>query len=323
MDEKTPLLAALLLAMKENPSAQRKPERRECVVSDGTRISYSVEGRATLEPLILQHGMTDCLESWYDIGSHLGYKSYVDVLSSSYFLILPDARGHGRTRSTQNNADYTFAAMARDVVEVFKNVQRAFGFKWKKFHFMGFSMGATIGYSVAKDYSEFVRSMVLVGEPPNVWVDKNEADRRSRVEVHEMLGQTVSDPTNEPIVRMWEEQAGVLSLPAPFAARLRDKSLTHPGSLLHLVERPWPDLTAVLPKMSCPCLLYAGELDDAIDSIRESAKQMPNATYTEKPGLNHLCSFIRSDLLLREALAFLSSLQPMAIRDAGRCTCCL
>jgi pimeloyl-ACP methyl ester carboxylesterase len=40
------------------------------------------------QPLVHQHGFTDSLETWYDLG-------YVEALKSHYRLILIDARGHG------------------------------------------------------------------------------------------------------------------------------------------------------------------------------------------------------------------------------------
>lgn len=54
--------------------------------SQGVRIHYQLEGEGP--PVVLQHGFTDSLESWYELG-------YVDALKTDYKLILVDARGHG------------------------------------------------------------------------------------------------------------------------------------------------------------------------------------------------------------------------------------
>jgi pimeloyl-ACP methyl ester carboxylesterase len=54
--------------------------------SQGVRIRYHIEGDGP--PLVLQHGFTDSLESWYELG-------YVEALQHDYRLILVDARGHG------------------------------------------------------------------------------------------------------------------------------------------------------------------------------------------------------------------------------------
>jgi len=54
--------------------------------NEGVRIHYQTEGAGP--PLILQHGFTDSLESWYEL-------RYVEALQNAYRLILVDARGHG------------------------------------------------------------------------------------------------------------------------------------------------------------------------------------------------------------------------------------
>ena len=54
------------------------------------RIHYRVEGDGI--PLVLQHGFSDSLESWYEMG-------YVEPLKHDYRLILIDARGHGAVKN--------------------------------------------------------------------------------------------------------------------------------------------------------------------------------------------------------------------------------
>ena len=55
-------------------------------VNQGVRIHYRIEGDG--QPLVLQHGFTDSLETWYETG-------YVEGPKTDYRLILIDARGHG------------------------------------------------------------------------------------------------------------------------------------------------------------------------------------------------------------------------------------
>jgi alpha/beta hydrolase fold len=70
----------------------------------GVRIHYQVEGSGP--PLILQHGFTDSLETWYELG-------YVGALSRERQLILVDARGHGASDKPHHTAAYTNEARAR------------------------------------------------------------------------------------------------------------------------------------------------------------------------------------------------------------------
>jgi len=57
--------------------------------NQGVRIHYRVEGEGP--PLVLQHGMIQSIEDWYERG-------YVGALTAAGFrLILADARGLGRS----------------------------------------------------------------------------------------------------------------------------------------------------------------------------------------------------------------------------------
>ena len=56
--------------------------------NDGVCIHYQVEGEGP--PLVLQHGFTSSLQSWYTSG-------YVAALQPDYQLILIDVRGYGQS----------------------------------------------------------------------------------------------------------------------------------------------------------------------------------------------------------------------------------
>jgi alpha-beta hydrolase superfamily lysophospholipase len=61
--------------------------------------------------LVLQHGFTDSLDTWYDLG-------YVDALKREHKLVLIDARGHGASDKPHQTSAYTNEARANDVVEM-------------------------------------------------------------------------------------------------------------------------------------------------------------------------------------------------------------
>jgi pimeloyl-ACP methyl ester carboxylesterase len=173
---------------------------------------------------------------------------------------------------------------------------------------MGYSMGGTIGFCLADTHDALIQSMILVEEPPDVWVMGGDLSR----EYVKSIFRTAKDTgKNDAILEMWKERADHLPFPQSFKDRLVSAELTHPQALLRIVEMPWPDMTSVLCKMDFPCLVYAGDQDEGFPMIRRSIKKMRNCTFCAKPGLNHIGSFIRSDLLLREVRAFLSTLQPM------------
>ena len=65
--------------------------------NDGIRIHYQVEGEGP--PLVLQHGFSESVVDWYEVG-------YVDALRSDYRLILIDARGHGASDKPHDTDSY-------------------------------------------------------------------------------------------------------------------------------------------------------------------------------------------------------------------------
>jgi len=66
--------------------------------NQGVRIHYRVEGEGP--PLVLQHGMIQSIEDWYERG-------YVGALTAAGFrLILADARGLGRSDKPHDPAAY-------------------------------------------------------------------------------------------------------------------------------------------------------------------------------------------------------------------------
>ena len=54
----------------------------------------------------------------------------------------------------------------------------------------------------------------------------------------------------------------------------------------------------VLPGLTLPCLLYAGDKDPFFPKAQASAQLIPGATFVPLPGLGHSEAFIRSDLVL-------------------------
>jgi pimeloyl-ACP methyl ester carboxylesterase len=240
--------------------------------NDGVRIHYRLEGGGP--PLVLQHGFTDSLETWYELG-------YVDALKREHQLILIDARGHGASDKPHHTSAYTNEARATDIVSVLQalRILRA--------DYMGYSMGGWIAYALAQYAPERVRRLVIGGTG---------AQGRSRI----------GDPFLSAL-----RAGGVEGLPAFWAVPL---SSTHTARLLkNDVEALMAarvdalGFSDVLPTMTMPCLLYVGEADSDYPFVQETVAEMPNATLFTLPGLGHAEAYLSSDLVLPRVLEFLSS----------------
>jgi pimeloyl-ACP methyl ester carboxylesterase len=120
--------------------------------NQGVRIHYEVEGKGP--PLVLQHGFSDSVQTWYDLG-------YVDALKLDYRLILVDARGHGASDKPHEPEAYKPVFNAADVVSVLTDLGIS------RVHFFGYSMGGWIAFAMAQYAPEHVHSLVIGGGNPN------------------------------------------------------------------------------------------------------------------------------------------------------------
>jgi pimeloyl-ACP methyl ester carboxylesterase len=123
------------------------------VVVDGVGIHYEVEGRGS--PLVLQHGFTDSLVTWYEYG-------YVDALASDHQLVLIDARAHGESDKPHDASKYGDSALALDVVVVLDQL------KIERSAFFGHSMGGLIGLALAHYAPARFTALGIGGAAPDV-----------------------------------------------------------------------------------------------------------------------------------------------------------
>ena len=123
------------------------------VGANGIRIHYARTGRDK-PPVILAHGVGD---------DGLCFTRVAKELEGTYDVIMPDARGHGRT--TGGVGDYSTDARVADMVgfiEALDLTRPALG---------GHSMGADTGLHLAASRPDLVSRLVLE-DPPFVLADE-------------------------------------------------------------------------------------------------------------------------------------------------------
>lgn len=245
------------------------------VYADGVRIHYRLEGAGP--PLVLQHGFSDSLESWYEFG-------YVEGLSSEYQLVLIDARGHGESDKPHDSGAYG-VKRASDVIRVLDHL------RLDKSHFYGYSMGGGIGLDLAQTAPERFTSIVIGGASPA------SAARSDLVEAFNL----VLKKDTAAVVELWESQGSLSSA-------LKKRLLVNDMKALRAVWNSEEFAASEMTLVSCPApyLLIMGEKDDAYPALLEYSKTLPSGSLVTLSGLNHLEGLQRSDLVLPHLRGFLA-----------------
>jgi len=226
--------------------------------NQGVRIHYEVEGDGP--PLVLLHGGLNNLHVWYENG-------YVESLKKDYKLVLIDARGYGASDKPHNPEAYEMELLVADIVAVLNdlNVNKA--------HFLGYSMAGWIGFGIAKYAPERFCSLIIGGAHPYLH-DQNEID--TNIQLFRKGKDTVIEAMEKAGMKMTPERKARLAandyeaIAAVFSAKHWRLSFED-----------------VLPTMTMPCLVFAGEADSEYAGARECVKSMPNGTFVSLPGLGH------------------------------------
>ena len=106
-------------------------------------MNYEIIGEG--QSLLFIHGLGSSLRDWED---------QVPVFSKKYKTIAIDLRGHGETDKPKG--PYGISMFADDIAELLKSL------KLEPVNVVGISLGGAIGFHLAIDYPELIKSLVVV-----------------------------------------------------------------------------------------------------------------------------------------------------------------
>jgi pimeloyl-ACP methyl ester carboxylesterase len=226
------------------------------------RIHYDVVGDG--HPLVLVHGWgASARRNWVDLG-------WVDVLAPIRRLVLMDCRGHGRSDAAPSQADYGYAAMSEDVLQVLDELAI------EKADLFGYSMGAFIGVSLLGHHRDRFSSMVLGGIGEETTESAGTCDRIA-------ASLRVDDPADiaDPVGRAYRRYVD--------ADPMNDRVALAMAAL-----QMWPDGHplllggAGLADVDIPVLLVDGADDHPyVDSVGRLAQAIPGAELVTIDGTDH------------------------------------
>ena len=116
-------------------------------------VHYEIAGRAGdgAETVLLVHGLGSSTEDW---------APQVEALSAQFRVVTYDVRGHGQTSKPAGS--YSVPQFAGDAASLIE----ALGLG--AVHLVGLSMGGMIGFQLAADRPDLVRSLVIVNSGPEM-----------------------------------------------------------------------------------------------------------------------------------------------------------
>jgi len=231
--------------------------------------------------LVLQTGGAGDGSMWRDAG-------YVEALSTGYKCVLFDHRGHGLSDQPTRREAHSMERYVDDIVELLDQVgvERA--------GFWGYSQGGIIGLALGALHPERLTALLMTGAMETPDRKLHAAENLEGAEALRTHGWHPDGYRSEP-----EE-----SVPAWFQ---RHFDSTNPEMLALWLdcEAEW-DTWSLLSSVTVPVQMFVGDLEDPDHLNEKAAELMRYASVSRLEGLDHLDAFIRSDLVMPEATAFLA-----------------
>ena len=117
--------------------------------NDGCQLHYEDFGHGM--PVVLVHGLGSSTRDW---------EYQIPALAAHYRVVALDVRGHGRSDKPRER--YSIATFADDVAALIEHLGLI------DVHLVGISMGGMIGFQLAVDRPELLRSLTIVNSGPEV-----------------------------------------------------------------------------------------------------------------------------------------------------------
>jgi pimeloyl-ACP methyl ester carboxylesterase len=254
--------------------------------ANGLDIAYEIHGAGP--PLVLLHGASS-------IGRE-DYAAQLPLVSKTFLVHVPDARGHGGTRWDAANG-FRYDWLVDDL--------RAFvdGLGLETFHLMGFSMGAMTAIQFASQSPERLRTLVVIGITPQ---------REPRASVARRLMDPpkirATDPAWAAILdrrhNAGQGEGGWDRLMPAIAADIAVQPLLSAGQL-HGID--------------CPTMVVCGDRDPfvPVEHAAGLARQLPDSRLFVAPDCGHEVMVKRPGLFNEAASAFYRMTEVVARRRAA------
>lgn len=237
----------------------RIPDPQYVMSPDGMRIATYSWGEDADPTVVLVHGFASSTrDNWVNTG-------WVrDLLRAGRRVLAMDQRGHGASEKPHDPRDYDLALLAADVRTVLDThlIDAA--------DYVGYSLGARVGWEVAGMEAARIGRVVLGGVPDGVPLSRLDLDEARAFVEH---GTPVEDRVTQNYVRLIERVGGNdLRALLAIAEGLRASGTADPDPS-HAPTQP--------------ILFATGSLDAIIAGSRALAEACPRGRFVEIEGRHH------------------------------------
>ncbi|MGP6169907.1 alpha/beta fold hydrolase [Microbacterium sp. A204] len=246
-------MAALLSDLTQMPEPQR------VYAADGTRLATYDWGDLDAPVVVLVHGFaSSARDNWVQTG-------WVRMLTRAGYRVLAiDQRGHGLSDKPHEPEAYAVSTLAADVENIMDVylVEEAF--------YIGYSLGAFVGWEVVRDLPQKISRAVLGGVPEGIPLTRLDLDQ---VRAYIDDGTPVRDRTTQNYIALTERVHGNdLRALLALAEGMREQRTIGPDP-------------AKAPTQ--PILFATGSQDAVIDGSRALANAAPQGTFFTIPDRHH------------------------------------
>ena len=244
--------------------------------AEGYQLATYSWGDLDAEPVLCVHGFaSSCRDNWVETG-------WVRALTTAgYRVIGVDQRGHGRSDKPHDPRAYSMSAFVGDLVAVLDT------YLIDNVRYLGYSLGARVGWQLAVDAPEHVGRAVLGGIPDGRPLGRL---RIEQARAYAEEGMPVQDAVTQNYVKL--------------AERVRDNDLRALIALAEGMRFGDADPDPQHPPVQ-PVLFATGSEDAILERSRALAATAPNGAFTEIPGRHHF-NTPGSRVFREETLTFLA-----------------
>jgi len=235
------------------------PDPQLVYAADGTRLATYTWGEFDAPVVVIVHGFaSNVRDNWVLTG-------WVRELTRAGYRVLAlDQRGHGNSDKPHEPDAYAIRTLVGDVETVMDTylVEEAF--------YVGYSLGARVGWEVVRDLPQRIDRAVLGGVPDGIPLERLDLDQ---VRAYADDGTPVTDQATQNYIALTERVPGndLHSLVALAEGMRRTRTVD-------------PD-PANAPTR--PILFATGSEDAIIAGSRTLAEAAPEGTFFEIPGRHH------------------------------------